>query len=82
MNESWFDDPAVITADVVFIQTKGKHMSSLHAAFCCEKIGAQPARLMLDVGDWPDCNRLGTLGDLHSPKELRELRFYAQDQII
>jgi hypothetical protein len=39
MNESWFDDPAVITADVVFAQTKGKHMSSLHAAFCCEKKG-------------------------------------------
>jgi hypothetical protein len=29
-------------------------MSSLYTAFCCEKIGAQPARWILDVGDWPD----------------------------
>jgi hypothetical protein len=74
----------VITADVAFAQTKGKHMSSLYAAFCCEKIRVQPARLTLGVGDWPDCapdasitSRLGTLRDLHPPKELEELRFYA-----
>jgi hypothetical protein len=39
INESWFDDPAVITANVVFIQTKRKHMSSLYTAFCYEKKG-------------------------------------------
>jgi hypothetical protein len=54
INESWFDDPAVITADVAFTQTKGKQMLSLYAAFYCE-IGGQPARLILEVGDWPDC---------------------------
>jgi len=41
MNESWFDDPAVITGGVAFTQTRGKHMPSLRAAFCCEKIGIQ-----------------------------------------
>jgi hypothetical protein len=55
MNESWFDDPAVVTDDVAFARTKGKHMPSLRAAFCCEKIGTQPVCLTLDVGDWPDC---------------------------
>jgi hypothetical protein len=40
INESWFNDPAIITGDIAFAQTKGKHMLSLYAAFCCEKIGA------------------------------------------
>jgi hypothetical protein len=55
MNESWFDDPAVITGGVAFAQTKWKHMPSLRAAFCCEKIRIQLVCWMLDVGDWPDC---------------------------
>jgi hypothetical protein len=33
MNESWFDDSAVITGDVALAWTKWKHMSSLRAAF-------------------------------------------------
>jgi hypothetical protein len=55
MNESWFADPAVVTGDVAFVRMKGKHMPSLCAAFCCEKIGTQPVCLMLDVSDWLDC---------------------------
>jgi hypothetical protein len=55
MNESWFDDPAVITGDVAFARTKWKHMSSLRAAFCCEKIGVRIVCLMLEQGDWPGC---------------------------
>jgi hypothetical protein len=55
MNESWFDDPAVITGDVAFARTKWKHMSSLRAAFCCEKVRVQAACLTLEGGDWPDC---------------------------
>ena len=51
MNESRFDDPAVITADIAFAQTQGKHMSSLRAAFCCGKMGIQPVCLTLEVGD-------------------------------
>jgi hypothetical protein len=55
MNESWFGDPAVITGDVAFARMKWKHMSSLRAAFCCEKIGVQPACLTLEVSNWPNC---------------------------
>jgi hypothetical protein len=50
INESWFNNPAVITADVAFTQIKGKQISSLYAAFYYE-IGGQPARLILEVGD-------------------------------
>jgi hypothetical protein len=42
IKEFWFDDPAVITGGIVFAQMKGKHISSLCAAFCCEKMGIQP----------------------------------------
>ena len=55
MNESWFDDPAVITGGVAFALTKAKQMPSLRTAFFCEKIGIQLVCWMLDVGDWPDC---------------------------
>jgi hypothetical protein len=55
MNESWFDDPAVITGHVTFAWTRRKHMSRLRTAICCEKIGFQLACLTLELGDWPDC---------------------------
>jgi hypothetical protein len=47
MNESWFDDPTVVTDDVAFVRTKGKYMLSLRAAFYCEKIETQPVCLTL-----------------------------------
>ena len=53
-DESWFDDPAVIIGDIPFTWTKWKHMTSLYAAFCCEKIGVQPVCLTLELGDWPN----------------------------
>ena len=56
MNESWFDDPAVITGGVAFALTKAKQMPSLRTAFFCEKIGIQLVCWMLDVGDWPDAS--------------------------
>ena len=30
MNESWFDDPAVITGGVAFEQTKGKYKAEVY----------------------------------------------------
>jgi hypothetical protein len=57
MNESWLDDPVIITGDIAFARTKWKHVSSLRAALYCEKIGGQPACLTLELADWPDCTR-------------------------
>ena len=83
MNESWFDDPAVITGGVAFTQTREAHAKSTRGVLLRED---RDLARMLDVGcgvigpialQMPQfARRLGTLGDLHPPKELGELRFH------
>jgi hypothetical protein len=47
MNESWFDDPAVITGGVAFAQTREAHAKSTRGVLLRED---RDSARMLDVG--------------------------------